>query len=144
MVCVKDVPAHDFIVEYAQHLKRTGKVTVPEWANLVKTAHFKELAPYEPDWFYIRCASVARHIYLRGGTGVGALRKVFGGANRTGTCPSHFTTASGAVIRRALHELEKIKCVEQDPKGGRRITQAGQRDLDRIAATIYAPQENLL
>ena len=27
---------------------------VPTWVDIVKTASYKELAPYDPDWFYIR------------------------------------------------------------------------------------------
>ena len=27
---------------------------MPEWVDLVKTAKSKELAPYDPDWYYIR------------------------------------------------------------------------------------------
>ncbi len=53
-VTVKDVPAQEFVVAYAQHLKRAGRLHVPKWADLVKTAPYKELAPYDPDWFYIR------------------------------------------------------------------------------------------
>lgn len=30
------------------------QLEVPVWADLVKTATFKELAPYDADWFYIR------------------------------------------------------------------------------------------
>ena len=53
-ICVKDVAANDFVVAYAAHLKRIGKIEVPKWADLVKTASYKELAPYDPDWYYIR------------------------------------------------------------------------------------------
>jgi ribosomal protein S19E (S16A) len=33
---------------------RQGKLKVPDWVDLVKTAKRKELAPYDPDWFYTR------------------------------------------------------------------------------------------
>ncbi len=51
---VKDVSPHEFVVAYAAHLKRTGKVELPAWADIVKTGPFKELAPYDSDWYYIR------------------------------------------------------------------------------------------
>lgn len=44
---------------------RTGKLEVPIWVDVVKTGTHKELAPYDADWYYIRAAAVARHIYLR-------------------------------------------------------------------------------
>ena len=52
---------------------------VPEWVELVKTSKAKEQGPYDPDWFYVRCAAVARHIYKRPCVGVGAVRKIYGG-----------------------------------------------------------------
>lgn len=62
---VKDVCQQDFTVALAAHLKKSGKMKVPEWVDLVKTNVSKELAPYDEDWFYVRCASIARHIYIR-------------------------------------------------------------------------------
>lgn len=58
---------------------RTGKVDLPEWTDLVKSAKFKELAPYDPDWLYTRCAATLRHIYFRAPVGVGTITKIFGG-----------------------------------------------------------------
>jgi hypothetical protein len=57
---------------------------VPEWVDLVKSARFKELAPYDEDWYYTRCAALARHIYFRSPVGVGAVTKIFGGENKQG------------------------------------------------------------
>ena len=51
---------------------------MPAWNDLVKGGVFNELAPTDTDWFYVRCASVARRLYMRR-AGVGALRKVYGG-----------------------------------------------------------------
>merc|ERR1711998_626255 len=121
-VTVKDVSAHDFVIAYAAHLKRTGKVEVPKWADLVKTATFKELAPYDPDWYYIRAASMARKIYLRGNTGVGAFRKIYGGRVHRGTLHEKSGLASGGIARDILKQLEALKIVEKGTKG-RKITQ---------------------
>lgn len=43
-----------FITAYASHLKRSGKLEVPTWVDIVKTGAYKELAPYDQDWFYTR------------------------------------------------------------------------------------------
>merc|ERR1712216_848373 len=80
-VTVKDVPADAFILACADFLKRQPKFDVPKYHDIVKTGTFKELAPYDEDWFYTRAASVARKIYLRKGTGVGALKKWYGGSS---------------------------------------------------------------
>merc|ERR1740139_432426 len=49
---VKDVPAKDFIEAFAKHLKKGNKIAIPEWGQYVKTACFKELAPYDNDCLY--------------------------------------------------------------------------------------------
>jgi small subunit ribosomal protein S19e len=85
---------------------------VPAWNDLVKGGVFNELAPTDPDWFYTRCASVARHLYLRR-AGVGALSKVYGERKRNGVAPSHFARASTNILRKSLQALEAVKLVEK-------------------------------
>ena len=51
---VKDVNGQKFVVEYANFLKKQGKIELPAWVDLVKTASHKELPPHNKDWFYIR------------------------------------------------------------------------------------------
>ncbi|GAA5820212.1 hypothetical protein JCM10212_006783, partial [Sporobolomyces blumeae] len=97
---VRDVSAEAFIAAYSSHLKRSGKLDVPIWVDIVKTGTGKELAPYDADWFYVRSAAVARHIYLRKHVGVGALQKLHGGAANRGNRPSHHTDASGSIERK--------------------------------------------
>lgn len=90
---------------------RIGKLEVPTWVDIVKTGTYKELAPYDQDWFYIRAgpfsvpprnyahvesASVARFIYLRKHVGVGALQKLHGGSVNRGNRPSHHADGSGS------------------------------------------------
>ncbi|CAG5131269.1 unnamed protein product [Candidula unifasciata] len=136
-ISVKDVSAHDFNKALADFLKRTGKVKVPEWADVVKLGRFNELSPYDEDWFYIRAASVARHLYIRSPCGVGALTKIYSGNKRNGTTPSHTCRGSRSVARKVLQTLESLKLVEQDANtGGRKLTSQGRRDLDRIASQI--------
>jgi ribosomal protein S19E (S16A) len=35
------------------------QIQLPNWVDIVKTATFKELAPYDPDWYYIRAGTAA-------------------------------------------------------------------------------------
>ena len=137
---------------------------LPDWTDIVKTATFKELAPYDPDWYYIRAgthslsmdvlyiniysclyvfvhtlvcgicvviivvlrwficvnimaASMARKIYLRGGLGVGAFTRIYGGSKRNGSRPPHFCKSSGAIARHILKQLKDMKIIDADPKG---------------------------
>ena len=139
---VKDVPAAAFVKEYAAHLKRSGKIELPPWVDLVKTSVAKELAPYDPDWYYIRAASIARHVYIRPDVGVGGFKKRFGSKYRRGTRAMHHRDAAGGHIRHMLQQLEAIKVIRKSDKGGRRITPDGQRDLDRIASKVVLAGES--
>ncbi|PAA48752.1 hypothetical protein BOX15_Mlig022791g1, partial [Macrostomum lignano] len=49
----------------AAFLKKTGKLPVPEWADVVKLSAANELAPSDSDWFYVRAGSILRHLYIR-------------------------------------------------------------------------------
>jgi small subunit ribosomal protein S19e len=135
-VSVKDVDQQKFVKALSVFLKKSGKMKVPEWVDIVKTGTHKELAPFDEDWFYVRCAALARHLYVRSPVGVGTVRKIFGGLKRNGTTPAHFSVGSGSVARRAIQSLEGLKILEKDPSGGRRLSSQGRRDLDRIAAQI--------
>jgi small subunit ribosomal protein S19e len=119
------------------------------WVDTVKTSHSNELPPQSADWFYVRAAAVARHVYLRKSVGVGRLRKVHGSTKNRGSRPSHHVNASGSVDRKVMQALEELGILEKvdddeegsSTKGGRRITQAGARDLDRIAMTAVEGDE---
>ena len=119
------------------------------WVDTVKTSHSNELPPQSADWFYVRAAAVARHVYLRKSVGVGRLRKVHGSTKNRGSRPSHHVNASGSVNRKVMQALEGLGILEKvdddgegsSGRGGRRITQAGARDLDRIAMTAVEGDE---
>ncbi|EPR61910.1 ribosomal protein RPS19 [Toxoplasma gondii GT1] len=137
---VKDVKADAFIALYANHLKKRGRFQLPKWIDYVKTAHAKELAPYDPDWLYIRAAAILRHLYIRPDCGVGGFRKVFSCRQRRGVRPNHTSKASGKIIRYILQQFEEMGLVESDPeKPGRRLTKNGQRELDVIARQCAKP-----
>ena len=62
-ITVRDVAAPKFIAAYADVLKNNDKFVVPKWADIVKTGVHKELAPYDPDWYYIRAGIFMLVIY---------------------------------------------------------------------------------
>lgn len=94
---------------------------------------------YQLNW---SIAAVARHIYLRKDVGIGALAKLHGGRNRRGNRPSHHADASANVQRKICQSLEKIGVLEKSDNGGRRISQDGVRDLDRIATAVVETQKD--
>ncbi|KAL7602792.1 hypothetical protein Lser_V15G20302 [Lactuca serriola] len=134
---VKDVSPHEFVKGYAVHLKRSGKMELPEWTDIVKTGPSRNLHPMIQIGITSELVtSFARKIYLRGGLGVGALQRIYGGRKRNGSAPPHFCKSSGGIARHILQQLETMKIIDLDPKGGRRITSNGRRDLDQVAGRI--------
>jgi len=125
---VKDVDQQKFVFALSAFLKKSGKVKVPEWADIVKTSVAKELAPYDDDWYYTRVASVARHLYMRSPVGVKTLTKIYGVRRNMGTCPSHWARGSGSIARKTLQTLEQLKLVQKDANGGRVLTPQGRHD----------------
>jgi small subunit ribosomal protein S19e len=58
---VKDVAPSTFIKAYANHLRNTNKIKIPDWLTWVKTGVRQEYAPYDPDWVYVR----SKHFFLQ-------------------------------------------------------------------------------
>jgi small subunit ribosomal protein S19e len=135
-ITVRDVAADKFIAAYAEVLKNNDKFLVPKWVDLVKTGAHKELAPYDPDWYYVRAAAIVRKIYLRQGTGVGALKKRFGGCYRRGAAPERHQDAAGGLIRTICLSLDELNITEAHGKGGRKVTRTGQQALDLVAGQV--------
>ena len=138
---LKDVVPIEFIKAYAEQLKKSGKLVVPEWVDLVKTGVMKEIAPLNQDWFYIRAAAIARKIYLNPNMGATALARAYGDQNNKHYTPSHRQTASFKIIRYILQQLEAIKFVEKGKNGGRILTKEGRQDMDKIAFQVYKKHE---
>lgn len=40
------------------------QVELPPWTDIVKTARFKELAPYDADWYFVRAGESPLFVYL--------------------------------------------------------------------------------
>ena len=132
---MKDVSTHDFVAAFAQHLKKSGKVEVPDYVDYVKTGVSKELAPYDEDWYFVRMASVARRVYVGNKSGINALRRAYGGNYRRGVRTETFSMGGGKVIRNCLQTLQKLKFVEEY-NGTRRISSAGRRAMDQVAQDV--------
>ncbi|MCR4335916.1 MAG: 30S ribosomal protein S19e [archaeon] len=121
-----DVPAGMLIEEVAKELK--GKIQQPEIFTYVKTGAHKERAPNNPDWFFVRNASILYQIYKHGSTGTGSLRTYYGGRKNRGVKPEAKRKASGKVIRVCLQQLEKHGLLKKEKKG-RIVTGQGEKLL---------------
>ncbi|MEM2902094.1 MAG: 30S ribosomal protein S19e [Candidatus Bathyarchaeia archaeon] len=134
-----EVSPEALIKRLASYLKENvEEVAPPSWAMFAKTSSAKEHPPQDPDWWYTRCASLLRKLYVHGPVGVSRLRKEYGARKRRGRRPEHTAKGGGSSIREPLQQLEKAGLVEKANKAGRRITAEGQRLLDRLSSELLA------
>jgi len=119
-------------------------VTPPPWAALAKTGAHVEKAPQSPDWWFTRCASVLRKIYMEGPVGVERLRSEYGGRPSRGAKPEQRGKGGGAILRKALQQLEAAGLVETLKNRGRAVTKDGRHTLDRLAGEIKEDLEKKL
>ncbi len=136
MAKVFDVPADDLILKLSDQLKKDKKINPPEWASYVKTGPHVEKIPQNRDWWYTRCASLVRKVYLHGPIGISDLKSYYGGRKRIGYNLDHHKDAGGAIIRNALQQLEASGYIEKKSKG-RSISNEGMKRVDRLATEIF-------
>lgn len=135
MAKVYDVPADALISKLAEILKKED-IPAPNWISFVKSGTHADRPPQETDWWYTRCASLLRKIYVHGPLGINELRKEYGGGKPVGYGASRHRDAGGAIIRNAIHGLEKLGYIEKVEKKGRVVSKQGMQKLDRLATEI--------
>jgi small subunit ribosomal protein S19e len=131
-----DVPADELISKLAEQLKKDKKIASPSWAAFVKTGAHTEKIPQNKDWWYTRCASLLRKVYIHGPVGVSDLKSRYGGRKQIGYNLAHHKNAGGAIIRKALQQLEGAGYIVKKNRG-RLISEEGTRRIDRIATELY-------
>jgi small subunit ribosomal protein S19e len=132
MKSVYDVPADRLIKKAADKLKEIPEVKAPDWMEFAKSGAHRERPPEQEDFWYIRCASILRKLYLQSPIGVNRLKREYGGRKHRGVKPERFRKGSGSVARKALTQLEKAGFVGHTKKG-RHITGNGKAFLDSAA-----------
>ncbi len=132
-----DVPAAILIERLGRYLRENvDEINPPPWSSFVKTGSHAARSPQNQDWWFTRCASLLRKIYVKGPIGVSRLRSEYGGRIDIGTRPEHARKGGGAIIRQALHQLEAAGLIENFRNRGRVVSRGGRRLLDRLAAEI--------
>ncbi len=138
MVSVKDVPPDRLIRALAQYLKENvPELKPPEWAFYTKTGCHAERVPQDPDWWYVRAASILRKLYLHGPVGVERLRAAYGGRADLGMKRKHVKKGGGSHIRKVIQQLEQAGLVAKLGNKGRVLTPKGRSLLDRVATRVF-------
>ena len=136
MAKVYDVPPDELITKLTEILK-TEDIPAPAWTVFVKTGAHADKPPQKSDWWYTRCASILRKIYLHGPLTVNDLRTIYGdGKRKMYYGARHHRDASGAIIRNAIHGLEKLGYLEKVEKKGSVVTRQGMQKLDKLSTEI--------
>ena len=132
---VHDVPASMLIKKLTEILK-SEDINPPTWISFVKTGVHADKPPQQVDWWYTRCASILRKIYLNGPISIADMRSIYGGGKARGYGIASHRYAGGAIIRNAVHGLEKLGYVEMVEKKGRIVTKQGMKKLDNLSTEI--------
>lgn len=137
---VKDVHPEKLTEKLGEKLKEFEKIEPPEWSNFVKTGDHRERPPQQPDWWYLRSASILRRVFEKGPIGVSRLRSLYGGRKKRGSSPEKFKKGSGKIIRKILQQLEEADLVETIEGKGRKIAPNGMSLLDKLANQITSKE----
>ena len=132
MVSARNADQQKLVTAMSGDLKQS--IQMPDWAKFVKTGMSRERQPEQPDWFYLRSASILRKIYNDGPVGTEKLRSYYGGVHRRGHKPARFAKGGGKLIRTILQQLEVAGYVAKAEKNrGRIVTPKGQKFVDNAA-----------
>lgn len=134
MVTAYDVDPNKLIEKTAEKLKAM-KLTKPDYVSVVKSGAHAARPPEQPDFWYIRCASVLRQAYVKNLVGIRGLAEHYGGRKRRGRKPEKHVRAGRATIRKAMQELEKAGLLVKE-KAGRAISPKGRALLDTVAKEV--------
>ena len=109
---------------------------MPEENRYAKTSVARENIPDNADWWYVRCASILRKIYVHNGIGIEQLKAEYGGKRDKGSKPSKARSGSGTIVRRCVQQLEQAGYVKKIKGKGRMMTPKGQKFLDNTAYEV--------
>jgi len=140
-----DVPASTLVKKLATYLKENfDQIAPPQWAPFVKTGSHAVRRPENPEWWFIRCASLLRKIYIKGPIGIMHLRSEYGGRLDRGMRPEHVRKGGGSINRKALQQLEAAGLVTPFKNRGRILTKEGRRLVDKLCVEIKEDLEKAL
>ncbi|HYY66016.1 MAG TPA: 30S ribosomal protein S19e [Nitrososphaeraceae archaeon] len=131
-----DIPADKLVTRLTEHLRKEKKIEPPTWVAFVKTGAHTEKIPQNRDWWYIRCASLLRKVYIHGPISISDLKSEYGGKKQNGYMLAHHKDSGGAIVRKALQQLEAAGYLVKKSKG-RLISDNGMKKIDRLATEIH-------
>lgn len=133
---IGNVSRSELVEKLAVELKKVSDIKPPVWHSFVKTGCHTERPPTNPDWWFIRAASILTKLTDLGPIGVSKLRVKYGGKKNRGMAPERFKRSGGKILRLILQQLEKAGFAKQATKGlhkGRIITPKGLSFVEKVS-----------
>jgi small subunit ribosomal protein S19e len=132
-----DVPASKFIDRLAKYLKENIDEVQPlQWTSVAKTGMHVEKPPQNPNWWYVRSASILRKVYIHGPIGLEDLRSDYGGRKNRGSKPDKVRKAGGSNIRKILQQLETAELIVTSRPEGRKMSPKGRKLMQEVAGDL--------
>jgi small subunit ribosomal protein S19e len=144
MTTVYDVPSKELIDAVAKKLQRDKTINTPEANIFSRTGVDKENPPTDKNWWYTRCASILRKIYINNVIGIEHLKAEYGGKRDRGSKPYKARSSSGTIVRRALQQLETAGYVSKIKGKGRILTPKGRSFLDNTSHEVMKNVEEYI
>jgi len=134
MTDIRSIEPGKYNASLAGALKEIEEFKRPEWIEFVKSGQHKQRPINNPDFWYIRGASILRQIYIQGIVGVQRLRTRYGGRKDRGMKPPQFRKSGGKIIRTILQQSEAAGLIEKakGKNAGRQLTKKGKEFLEGI------------
>ena len=136
MTTVYDVPSKELINAIAKKLQNDKTIFIPEENVFSRTGVDKENPPTDKNWWYTRCASILRKIYINNVIGVEHLKAEYGGRRDRGSKPYKARSGSGTIVRRSVQQLEKAGYITKIKGKGRTLTSKGRSFLDNTSKEV--------
>jgi small subunit ribosomal protein S19e len=144
MPSVYDVPPDIMIKKLAEYLKdNVEDINPPSWSLFTKIGTYKENPPQQNDWWYIRCASLLRKLYLKSPLGISRLCVEYGGRGGRNASIEHGKKGTGSSVRVPLQQLEKAGFVVKEQKEGRKLSNEGRSLLDKMAGQLIKEMKSV-
>lgn len=135
MPTIYDINPSVLIKLASAEIKKFPELKMPKWAMFVKTSSGKDRLPDDPEWWYLRVASVLRKCAVHGPIGVNKLKVKYGCKKNRGVKPEKFRKGSGKIIRVVMQQLENKGFLKKGEKGGHKgrvITPEGLKFLNNL------------
>ncbi len=128
-----EVKGSELVKLAAARLKE--KMKKPDYLNYAKSGADRERPPEDPDFYWVRSASILRQVYANGPVGVSKLRTRYGSRKEHRVHRHHHMQSGGSIIRDAFDGLEQLSLIKKT-KRGRVITPQGKSFLDKLSKEI--------